>query len=190
MTLSDEFGAKLVGCRGTTIGQVLKHALTCCTNNKDLEVGRLFASDGAASERIDIDELVLGTIVHTAADGGDLPADLGGPLRVVFPAGVAVQSAICGTHKPVNLKGCVRIELAAQAVSATTELVGTIDSRAANEEPPLPTAVPVPASAASPLLDEEARRKVEKPMAAAAPSVGLIVAVLRIGLYMRLYRGE
>ena len=43
--------------------------------------------------------------------GNSVLAGAGGPLRIIFGEGLAVQSAICGTPKPVNLKACVLLEL-------------------------------------------------------------------------------
>ena len=69
------------------------------------------AEDGARTEPIQMSELVQGTIVHSDPSGGPLPHKQGGPLRVTFPEGVAVQASVCGTAKPVNLKGALRLTL-------------------------------------------------------------------------------
>ena len=56
------------------------------------------AADGVATAPISRADLMKGFLVHSDEDGK--PIAKGGPLRLAFPDGVAVQSAICGTAKP------------------------------------------------------------------------------------------
>ena len=67
------------------------------------------AADGVATAPISRADLMKGFLVHSDEDGK--PIAKGGPLRLAFPDGVAVQSAICGTAKPPDLKDCVSLEL-------------------------------------------------------------------------------
>ena len=43
------------------------------------------------TEKIGYDELALGVLLHTGADGQLLEPAQGGPLRVVFPLGIVLQ---------------------------------------------------------------------------------------------------
>ena len=102
-------GPKLAGCQATLLSKLLVELM-----NIDLICGvsGIFtASDGAKTDAVDACELGLGLVVHSDASGQELPKSLGGPLRIIFPCDVAVQAAICGTPKPVNLKMCVRLDL-------------------------------------------------------------------------------
>ena len=106
----DQVGLKLAGCLGVSMDAVL----TSLHHGEKLSrfvKGWYFAADGTKTEEIVLKELECGILVHSEATGDDLPASKGGPLRVVYPQGVAVQSAICGTPKAVNLKGVVRLSL-------------------------------------------------------------------------------
>ena len=50
------------------------------------------AEDGATTDPIEMSELVQGTLLHSDASGAPLSQKQGGPLRVTFPEGVAVQA--------------------------------------------------------------------------------------------------
>ena len=102
-----DVGAKLAGCKAIGIGTLLGRVRPSMGNGIS---GVFVASDGISTEPIAYEDLTQGWIIHSDASGGELTQ--GGPLRVVFPTGVAVQSSICGNPKPVNLKGVVRLELA------------------------------------------------------------------------------
>ena len=67
------------------------------------------AADGVETAPIARADLMKGFLVHSDEDGK--PLAKGGPLRLAFPENVAVQSAICGTAKPPDLKSCVSLEL-------------------------------------------------------------------------------
>jgi hypothetical protein len=67
------------------------------------------AADGVETAPISRQDLMRGFLVHSDEDGR--PIATGGPLRLAFPENVAVQSAICGTAKPPDLKNCVSLEL-------------------------------------------------------------------------------
>ena len=101
-------GSKLGGCKATSIGALIHRIRPNLGNGVS---GVFTAADGVHSDPIQLEDLVKGFIVHTDASGAELPLALGGPLRIIFPAGVAVQAAICGTPKAVNLKGAVKLEL-------------------------------------------------------------------------------
>jgi len=110
VTLSSEIaGSKLASCKAISVGTLLSRVRPNLGNGVS---GVFTAADGVSTDPISLDELVVGLIVHTDANGTTpLPVSLGGPLRVCFPEGVAVQSSVCGTPKPVNLKGMVKLEL-------------------------------------------------------------------------------
>ena len=73
--------------------------------------GAFAAADGLATAPIGAAELARGTLVHS--DAGGAPLARGGPLRAVFPPGVAVQASPCGRTAPANVKGAVRLALEA-----------------------------------------------------------------------------
>ena len=101
-------GGKLEGCLGASISALLTRVVGECGAGVS---GVFEAEDGAKTEPIEMCELVQGIIVHSDPSGGPLPHKQGGLLRVTFPEGVAVQASVCGTPKPVNLKGVVRLTL-------------------------------------------------------------------------------
>ena len=87
-------------CRGTpggSISALLERVVGECGAGVS---GVFEAEDGARTEPIQMSELVQGTIVHSDPSGGPLPHKQGGPLRVTFPEGVAVQASVCGTLTP------------------------------------------------------------------------------------------
>ena len=86
---------KLAGCATVVIGTVLEKFVG--VDNLPALVGVLHASDGVATNPIHIDELCKGLLIHTDYSGEALPASQGGPLRIIFPKGIAVQSSVCGT---------------------------------------------------------------------------------------------
>ena len=101
-------GSKLVGCQAIALSTLLERVRPNLGNGVS---GIFTASDGVITEPISFDELVKGFIVHSDAQGGALSQNLGGLLRLVFPDSVAVQAAVCGTPKAVNLKGVIKLEL-------------------------------------------------------------------------------
>ena len=101
-------GSKLVGCQAIALSTLLERVRPNLGNGVS---GIFTASDGVVTDPISFDELVKGFIVHSDAQGGALSQGLGGLLRLVFPDGVAVQAAVCGTPKAVNLKGVIKLEL-------------------------------------------------------------------------------
>ena len=107
--VSDPDHAKLAGCAAVVIGTVLEKFVG--VDNLPALVGVLHASDGVATNPIHIDELCKGLLIRTDYSGEALPASQGGPLRIIFPKGIAVQSSVCGTPKPINLKDVVKISL-------------------------------------------------------------------------------
>ena len=123
-------GKKLAGCKGISIRTLLARVRPQMGNGVS---GTFVAADGAATEPIEFDELVRGWLVHSDSSGGDLPASLGGPLRVVYPSGCAIQSTVCKTKtSPVNLKGAVRLEL-----SSAFELTDQKTAKALSSSAPL-----------------------------------------------------
>ena len=108
-TLSkEELGnAKLAGCKGVSIGAILKRVRP---NLGEGVSGAFVASDGATTDPIELDDLVTGWLLHSDATGAELPASLGGPLRLVYPPDSRVTS-ICGKSTPLTLKGVLRLEL-------------------------------------------------------------------------------
>jgi hypothetical protein len=101
-------GSKLVGCQAIALSTLLERVRPNLGNGVS---GIFTASDGVVTDPISFDELVKGFIVHSDAQGGALSQGLGGLVRLVFPDGVAVQAAVCGTPKAVNLKGVIKLEL-------------------------------------------------------------------------------
>lgn len=104
----DVVGTKLAGCKGMSVKTLLSRTRPQLGNGIS---GVLVASDGVITDPIALHELEQGFIVHSDASGEELPPSLGGPLRAIFPEGVAVQNSVCGTPKPINLKGVVKLEL-------------------------------------------------------------------------------
>ena len=111
--VSTPVGGKLAGCVGASVGALLAKCVGECGGGVS---GVFTAEDGVSTEPIAMDELVQGVILHSAdAAGAPLPDKMGGPLRVCFPEGVAVQASPCGTGtKPVNLKSIVKLTLSSQ----------------------------------------------------------------------------
>ena len=105
---SPVIGGKLEGCLGASVGALLAKVVGDCGDGVS---GVFEAEDGAKTDPIEMSELVQGTIIHSDASGGALTQKQGGPLRVSFPEGVAVQESMCGTAKPVNIKFAVRLTL-------------------------------------------------------------------------------
>lgn len=100
---------KLVGCKAISLQTLLARTRPNLGNGVS---GVFSAADGIMTDPITLPELVQGFIVHSDSSGAELPSSLGGPLRVVFPEGVAVQSSVCGTHmSPVNVKNVIKLEL-------------------------------------------------------------------------------
>ena len=101
-------GGKLEGCLGASISALLAQVVGDCGDGVS---GVFEAEDGAKTDPIEMSELMQGIIIHSDASGGLLSQKQGGPLRVTFPKGAAIQDSICGTAKPVNLKFAVRLTL-------------------------------------------------------------------------------
>ena len=55
------------------------------------------------TEQIDYVQLAHGVLLHSGADGLPLPATRGGPLRAVFPVGVALQDDEGGAAAPADV---------------------------------------------------------------------------------------
>ena len=115
---TSQITSRLAGCTGATISSVLSRALPGYA--RTIASGDFVASDGVQTDPIPLADLEQGVLVHSQAGRpsspafsvtNELPPKLGGPLRVVYPDGCAVQSAVCGTPKPVNLKGVVKLQL-------------------------------------------------------------------------------
>lgn len=105
-------GGKLAGCAGTSIGALLAKVVGECGDGVS---GVFEAEDGASTDPIAMHELVQGVILHSDSSGAPLPVNLGGPLRVVFPDGVAVQDSVCKTKQsPINLKMAVKLTLSSK----------------------------------------------------------------------------
>lgn len=104
-------GGKLEGCLATPISALLASV----TNKATLAASAtatFTAADTVCCDPIMQPDLLHGFLVHSTADGkNDLPDGMGGPLRVVYPDGMAIQTSICGTPKPVNLKNVVLMKL-------------------------------------------------------------------------------
>ena len=107
-------GGALVGSVGVTVADVVALArargLALPARAGALR-GAFAAADGLATAPIGAAELARGTLVHS--DAGGAPLARGGPLRAVFPPGVAVQASPCGRTAPANVKGAVRLALEA-----------------------------------------------------------------------------
>ena len=102
-------GAKQ-GCLGASVPAVLAACpLNVVKASAVCAEGVFKAADGVATAPISRADLMKGFLVHSDEDGK--PIATGGPLRLAFPENVAVQSAICGTPKPPDLKNCVSLEL-------------------------------------------------------------------------------
>jgi len=140
-TLSAEESTKLAGSSGWPVEALLETIAQSMDVQLDpASVGVFTASDGVQSEPISLADLVHGLILHSGPDGD--PLSSGGPMRLWFPAGRAVQHSQCGSVGPVNLKGVVRFSLSVPAEAppvAATETVSTLAS--AWDDAPLPLRV-------------------------------------------------
>jgi len=97
-------------CLGASVPAVLAACPLNVVKASAICVGGVFrAADGVATLPIAREDLMRGFLVHSDADGR--PLAKGGPLRLAFPACVAVQGAVCGSPKPPDLKNCVSLEL-------------------------------------------------------------------------------
>eukprot|EP00967_Tisochrysis_lutea_P102974 scaffold155268_cov42-Tisochrysis_lutea.AAC.3 len=69
--------------------------------------GIFYASDGVKSLPIPANELGEGVLIHTSRTGGPVR---GGPIRLRYPPGKAVQPSPCGKETvPLSLKGVVKL---------------------------------------------------------------------------------
>ena len=103
---------KLAGCVGASVGALLAKVVGECGDGVS---GIFEAADGASTNPIAMHELVQGVVLHSDPSGAALPEKLGGPLRVVFPEGVAVQDSVCKTKQSsINLKMAVKLTLSSQ----------------------------------------------------------------------------
>jgi hypothetical protein len=100
--------SKLAGCKAISLKALLARTRPNLGNGVS---GVLTAADGVSTDPIIFSELIQGYLVHSDATGAELPSALGGPIRAVFPDGVAIQSAVCGTPKPVSLKSLAMLTL-------------------------------------------------------------------------------
>ena len=97
-----EEGSKLAGHIGFSVHTLAGNFKNCS--------GVFTASDGMVTEPIQHSELIQGVIIHSTPGAEMLPR--GGPLRVWFPKGVAVQKSPCGSgDKPVEMKFLRTLEL-------------------------------------------------------------------------------
>ena len=78
---SPPFPADAAGCSGVSVSHLLGKATA--------GVGVFIGDD--ETEKIDYEELAKGVLLTTSATGAPLSLDDGGPLRCVFPVGVALQ---------------------------------------------------------------------------------------------------
>lgn len=105
-------GGKLAGCVGASVGALLAKVVGECGDGVS---GIFEAADGASTDPIAMHELVQGVVLHSDSSGAALPEKMGGPLRVVFPEGVAVQDSVCKTKQSsINLKMAVKLTLSSQ----------------------------------------------------------------------------
>ena len=63
------------------------------------------------TEKINYAELAQGVLLYQRPDGSPLPLAQGGPLRAVFPAGVALEADEEGCDSPADVKDVRGIEL-------------------------------------------------------------------------------
>lgn len=107
---------KLAGCLGWPVSSLLNVAADSLGEPLDpATVGIFTASDGLETEPISLSDLMCGIIIHSNPDGSPLIA--GGPMRLWFPSGKAIQHNKCGTDGPANLKGVIRLSLSIRDVS-------------------------------------------------------------------------
>ena len=81
-------GKKLAGCRGVPIASLLPTGIDTLTQPTAV----ITAVDGLVTSPISLTDLRLGVLVHSCSDSSPLPLEMGGPLRVWFPDGLAVRS--------------------------------------------------------------------------------------------------
>ena len=72
--------------------------------------GVFVAFDGVATQPVAAAELGKGVLIHTEAGGA--PLSRGGPLRLNYPSGVAIQPSVCKKEPgPAQLKSVIRLDL-------------------------------------------------------------------------------
>lgn len=101
---------KLVGYTGWPIDRllaVIEESMGGAIESSS--VGVFTAVDGAKTLPISIADLKKGVLLHTNDKGEALRS--GGPIRLWFPSGEALQVGVCGKLQSPNLKGVVRFEL-------------------------------------------------------------------------------
>ena len=93
---SPPFPVELKGCSGASVHHLLGKATA----------GFGVISGDEETEKIDYADLAKGVLVHSGPGGRQpLEADMGGPLRIVFPAGVALQAdEEGGTASPADVR--------------------------------------------------------------------------------------
>lgn len=97
-TVLDDFST------GVTVAEVLRSVVG---REAEGASGVFYATDGVKSKPIPADELGDGVLVHTGPSGGPVR---GGPIRVRYPPGKAVQPSPCGKETvPLALKGVVKL---------------------------------------------------------------------------------
>ena len=108
--LTDVESAKLAGCIAWPLLELVTLAGDLAGAPLDARSVSVFtASDGLTCDPVSLADLSQGFIVHSGPAGE--PLSSGGPLRVCFPPGVAVQTSKCGMTGPVNVKGVVRLSI-------------------------------------------------------------------------------
>ena len=108
---ADVTDGKLAGFLGCNLSSVVDAARAAGLVFNNTVGGKFVASDGVESGIVASAELGVGVVVYADADGA--PLATGGPLRLVYPEGVAVQASVCGKNPgPLQLKMLVRLELA------------------------------------------------------------------------------
>ena len=75
----------------------------------DFKAGIFTAADRVQTKPIPKEEFLQGFLCFAEPNGKPLAA--GGPLRLAYPDGVAVQCGPCGSKAPADLKNVVRLEL-------------------------------------------------------------------------------
>lgn len=90
--------------KGVSVAEVLRSVVG---REAEGASGVFYANDGVKSQPIPAAELGEGVLVHTGPSGG---AMRGGPIRVRYPEGKAVQKSPCGNETmPLTLKGVVKL---------------------------------------------------------------------------------
>ena len=102
---------KIAGKKGASVATVLEAAKAKGLAGLAGPTSAVFAAfDGVQTSPVSAVDLPKGILAHSEADG--TPLSRGGPLRLTYPAGVAIQKSVCKKEDgPAELKSVVRIEL-------------------------------------------------------------------------------